>query len=52
MYKNFLIENDILNETKKKISDILKSTKDILDNLNMNNEYLYNYTKLILNRDA
>ena len=52
MYRKFLIDNDIINEAKDLVSDILKSAEDILDNLDMDNQYLDEYTKLILNRDA
>ena len=52
MYRKFLIDNDIINEAKDLVSDILKSAENILDNLDMDNQYLDEYTKLILNRDA
>ena len=52
LYKTFLIENDIINETESLITSILKSAKEILDSLKMKNKYLYKYTELILNRDA
>ena len=52
LYKKFLTENNILDETKELINNILKSAKNILDSLDMNNKYLYEYTNLILNRDA
>jgi len=52
LYRKFLTENGILKESKDLIRNILKSAKTILDSLDMNNDYLYEYTKLILNRDA
>ena len=52
LYKKFLTENNILHETKELINNTLKSAKNILDSLDMNNNYLYEYTNLILNRDA
>ena len=50
LYKKFLIDNDIFNKTKVVITDILNSADDILRELNINKDYLYRYTKLILNR--
>tara|TARA_Y100001970_G_scaffold292903_1_gene436495 strand:+ start:14215 stop:15201 length:987 start_codon:yes stop_codon:yes gene_type:complete len=51
-YKNFLVENGIVDESIQKINGILASARSILDGLDMNNKYLYEYIKLILNRDA
>ena len=52
MYKKFLIEHGILDEAKYLIKNILKTAKDILDSLKVDDNYLYEYTNLILNRDA
>tara|TARA_Y100000588_G_C13876127_1_gene762438 strand:- start:330 stop:794 length:465 start_codon:yes stop_codon:yes gene_type:complete len=52
LYRKFLVKNNILNEAKDLIEDILKTATNILDSLDMKNDYLYEYTNLILNRDA
>ena len=52
LYREFLLENAILDEAKDLIENILKAATDILDSLDMKNNYLYEYTNLILNRDA
>jgi len=51
-YRKFLIKNGIVDESIKKVNDILEEAENILDSLDMDNKYLYEYTKLILNRDA
>ena len=51
-YRKFLLDNGILDEAKDLVDNILKTAIDILDSLDMNDKYLYEYTNLILNRDA
>ena len=50
LYKKFLADNNILDETKNTINNILVSADSILEGLDINRDYLYRYTQLILNR--
>ena len=50
LYKEFLINNNIIDETKKTIKKILLESNKLLDKLDMQNNTLYKYTELILNR--
>ena len=52
LYRDFLKNNNIINETNDTIAKILKSAEDILNSLDMDTEYLHKYTRLILHRDA
>jgi len=50
LYKEFLINHNIIDETKITIKKILLESNKLLDKLNMENNTLYKYTELILNR--
>ena len=50
LYKSFLNSNNIINETKNYIINILKQADDILDQINIDKEILYKYTNMILKR--
>ena len=52
LYKKFLEDNNIINNTKKVIDDTLMLADSILDDINMDKEYLYQYTQLILKRKS
>ena len=50
LYKEFLTDNNIIDETKDTINNILISADAILEEIDINRDYLYKYTQLILNR--
>ena len=50
LYKDFLIDNDIISYTNDIIKEILIDSNKLLDKLNLDNNLLYKYTELILNR--
>ena len=50
LYKNFLTENNVIVDTENKIKEILIDSNKLLDKLNLDNDLLYKYTELILNR--
>ena len=50
LYRKFLSDNNIIDETKNIINGILVSADNILEDIDINKDYLYRYTQLILNR--
>ena len=50
LYRKFLSDNNIIDETKNLINRILVSADNILEDIDINKDYLYRYTQLILNR--
>ena len=52
LYKDFLNRYKIIDETQSIINNILREADDILKDLNINTDYLYKYTQLILNRNC
>ena len=49
--KVLLNDNNIITETKKYIKNTLENADLILKNININKDYLLNYSKMILGRD-
>tara|TARA_Y100001970_G_scaffold23435_1_gene27541 strand:- start:18133 stop:19086 length:954 start_codon:yes stop_codon:yes gene_type:complete len=50
LYKDFLNNHGIINDTRSTINNILDSADNLLKDLDINTDYLYKYTQLILNR--
>ena len=50
LYKAFLKKNKIISDTENAINNILVEADNILKDLDINTDYLYKYTQLILNR--
>ena len=50
LYKSFLNSNNIIDETKNYIINILKQADSILDEIKVDKEILYKYTNMILKR--
>jgi geranylgeranyl pyrophosphate synthase len=50
LYKAFLKKNKIISDTESTINNILVEADSILKDLDINTDYLYKYTQLILNR--
>ena len=51
LFKDFLNDNNIITETKNYIKNTLNNADLLLKNININKDYLLNYSKMILNRD-
>ena len=51
LFKEFLNNNDIITETKIYIKNTLDNADLILKNININKDYLLEYSKMILGRD-
>ena len=51
LFKDFLNDENIISETKKYIKNTLENADLILKNININKDYLLNYSKMILGRD-
>ena len=50
LYKEFLYDNEIVNETNIYIKNILNNADNILKNANINSDYLLKYSNMILKR--
>ena len=52
LYKKFLVENKIIEETQKYIKIILEDANTLIEGVDINFEDIYKYTEMILNRKS